>query len=72
MARTRNEKSPKQSPRAPKGIGDPRKATGISNRPRGEEAEEQQRVHPSGSARGTPDETGKRADRNEEDGDTPR
>jgi hypothetical protein len=40
----------KQSPRAPKRIGDPRKATGISNRPRGEEEEEQRHVHPRGQA----------------------
>jgi hypothetical protein len=66
MASKRSEKSAKKSPRAPRGIGDPGKATGISNRPRGEEAEEQKHVHPRGQALGDPDETGERADR---DGD---
>jgi hypothetical protein len=59
--RVRGKRAPK-----PKIIGDPDRATGISNRPRGEEAEEQKHVHPSGKALGDPDETGERGDREEE------
>jgi hypothetical protein len=33
-------------------IGNPHKATGITNHPRGEEAAEQNRVHPRGKAVG--------------------
>jgi hypothetical protein len=33
-------------------VANPREATGIANRPRGEEAAEQERVHPRGKALG--------------------